>query len=496
MKKKLVILLHRLEQAIRKHPIEVILSVVFSLAGCVYYESDYEFHFLAGPLSYFPVLFLLTYTLNGLTAQYKFRPLYILSAFFFIPFLWLDKEKIWTPTYAVSLVVVQLLYLISSWKRDNDEFVRIGLRYLKSLLSAGLLAGIAYQLAFSIYASIRYIFEIWEDGYRGFYTESAYLIFICGMPLLFLMFNQEREEKEESRNRLFEVLLNYVLSPALLIYAVILYLYFIKVAVLWSLPKGAVAYIVVSFISATFVLKGCQVFLSKRYYEWFYKYASFAVLPALVMYWIGVYYRINQYGFTEPRVYLVSVGAVLTALTILFFTKRWGRYLYASCLAIVFLGVVTYIPGITAKDIERISQEGRGNDPDDSRRYEDPYIFLENKYPVDVSAYSTLLPVGDYKKPDKMWTTISRDSLFLYDKTEKILYSESLFKFWNNQLEHAGLTPSDSIPQESYPSLLELEMDSAKLVFQTITLYRKCPDSICRISYITPAYYLTKYKSE
>lgn len=225
---------------------------------------------------------------------------------------------------------------MSSWKKENDEFVRVALRYMKAMLSAGLLAGIAYLLAVSIYVSIQYIFEIWQGSDRRFYTEAAYIIYMCAMPLLFLMFNQAKEEGEESRNRLFEVLLNYVLSPALLIYAVILYLYFIKVAVLWSLPKGAVAYIVVSFVSATFILKGCQVFLSKRYYDWFYRYASLAVLPALVMYWIGVYYRINEYGFTEPRVYLVAVGGILTGLVALFFTRQWGRYLYAACLAIVF----------------------------------------------------------------------------------------------------------------------------------------------------------------
>lgn len=89
--------------------------------------------------------------LNGLTVQHKLRPLYFLSAFFFIPFLWLDKDEIWEPTYLVSLIVVQLLYLVSGWKRDNDEFVRVGLRYVKSLLSAGLLAGIAYLLAISIF---------------------------------------------------------------------------------------------------------------------------------------------------------------------------------------------------------------------------------------------------------------------------------------------------------------------------------------------------------
>ena len=109
------------------------------------------------------------------------------------------------------------------------------------------------------------------------------------------MFNERRERSWlPFKSKLFDVLLNYVLSPALLIYAVILYLYFIKIAVLWSLPKGAVASIVVSFTAAAFILKGCQVFLTRRYYDWFYDHASLAVFPALVMFWIGTLYRIYR----------------------------------------------------------------------------------------------------------------------------------------------------------------------------------------------------------
>ncbi len=298
MRKKLEILAARLRQAVRMHPVEVLLSVAFSLLGCFHYENAFAYRFLTAPLAYFPVLFLVTFTLNGWTAQHKFRPLYYLSAFFFIPFLWIERDNFWTATYLVSLIVVQLFYLVSGWKRDNDAFVSTGLRYLRALFSAGLLAGIAYLLALSIYYSVQYIFEIGHSYDRDFNTDSAFLIFMCGMPLLFLMFIQKKEG-EETPNRLFEVLLNYVLSPALLIYAVILYLYFIKIAIQWSLPKGAIAYIVVSFISATFILKGCQAFLRKRYYDWFYRFSSLAVLPALVMYWVGTYYRINEYGFIE-----------------------------------------------------------------------------------------------------------------------------------------------------------------------------------------------------
>lgn len=499
MKKKIEAIMIRLRSAVRQHPVEVFMSVVFSLAGCVHFESGYEYDFLVGPLSYFPILFLATYTLNGLTkpgspaAAIRLRPIYYLSAFFFIPFLWMTDTAIWTPTYLVSLVVIQLVYLISGWKRDNDDFVRIALRYLKAMLSAGLLAGVAYLLAISINASIRYIFEIWEDSYRWFYTEAAYLIFMCGMPLLFLMFNQEKEERDESRNRLFEVLLNYVLSPVLLIYAVILYLYFIKVAVLWSLPKGAVAYIVVSFISATFILKGCQVFLSKRYYDWFYKYASWVVLPALVMYWIGTYYRINQYGFTEPRVYLVAVGGILTGLVVLFLTKRWGRYLYAACLAVVLLSAVTYIPGITAKDIERISQEGRENEPGHERHYDRySYMEIDNKYPIDLSGYQLLIPVTGYQNDNCMYTINNNDTLRLFNKDNAVIYSEALPSFWEGQLKKAGVNPTDTIPEAAFPNLLVLDMDSAKLIFQSIHLYRPSVDSAYTISYMTPSFYLKK----
>lgn len=493
MKKKIKELITRLQLAIRLHPVEVLLSVAFALMGCIHFECGYEYKFLEGPLVYFPVLFLITYTLNGLFSQKRYRWIYFLSAFFCLPFFWWTMTKIWTPIYLVSLIVVQLLYLVSGWKKDNDAFVRVALRYLKAMLSAVLLAGIAYLLAVSIYVSIQYIFEIWQGSDQRFYTEVAYLIFMCAMPLLFLMFNQEREEGEETRNRLFEVLLNYVLSPALLIYAVILYLYFIKVAILWSLPKGAVAYIVVSFVSATFILKGCQVFLSKRYYDWFYRYASLAVLPALVMYWIGVYYRINQYGFTEPRVYLVAVGAILTVLVGLFFTRRWGRYLYAACTAVIFLSAVTYIPGITAEDIERISQTRRDNYPPKETTYDfRSFIELDGVSPVDISNYRTLIPVSGYRSANGMWTTIERDTFYIFNKAEETVYSEDISTFWNNQLSKAGIHPGDTIPEEAYPILLEFDMDSAKLVFQTISLYRSSPDSAYTVSYMTPACYLQK----
>ena len=141
MKKKIEALLKRLQIAVRHNPAEVVLSVLFCCFGCALYETSWAR--LAVVVYYFPVLFLITCTLNSMTEGSRWRFAYYLSVLFFIPFFWKEKD-FWSVFYWVTLVVVQLLYLVCDWRRDNDRFVRKGLCYLRAMLSAGLLAGIAW----------------------------------------------------------------------------------------------------------------------------------------------------------------------------------------------------------------------------------------------------------------------------------------------------------------------------------------------------------------
>ena len=413
---------------------------------------------------------------------------YYLSVLFFIPFS--GRIRFLVCFYCVTLVVVQLLYLVCDWRQDNNRFVRKGLCYLQAILSAGLLAGIAWLLSLSIYFSVSIFFEIWQYGERRFMAYSSSIAFAGILPLLFLLFNRE-EEKEAGVNKLFNVLLNYVLSPALLIYAVILYLYFVKVTVLWSLPKGAVAYIVVSFISATFILKSCQPFLERRYYEWFYRYSSWIVLPALAMYWVGTFYRINQYGYTEARVYLVVVGAILTGTVLLFFSD--GQLIICiTVVCIVLLSSVTYIPGITARDIERISQEKRGNYPiSESQDNYYEYVTLTDYSPLDVTGYEMLQTVRSYDEGG-VNSMMRMDTFYLCDKKQHVIFEAKTDSLLFRQMEKQGLAPTDSIPKSLYPEILRLDLDSALYVFGEISAYRSSPDSTYTVSYMGGGYYLKK----
>lgn len=488
MKKRLEVMWEQARMAVRSNPVEVLLAILVCWLNCYRYEKGevYAYDML---IHYFPVLFLFTYMLNSRFKEGKLRAIYYLSAVICLFFLGFTERWELSATYIVSLVVIQLVYLVSGWKRDNQTFMGEGLRYLRALLSSGLLAGIIWLLSLSIYFCITYIFEIWEKTGNNIFIYIPCLSFMGVMPLLFLMFNEKKDEVDFKENRLFDVLLNYVLSPALLIYAVILYLYFIKIAILWSLPKGAVAYIVVSFTSAVFLLKGCQVFLAHRYYDWFYNRASLVVIPTLVMYWIGSLYRIHEYGFTELRVYLVVVGMILTGVAFLFFSNRWGRYLFVALWAIGLLVVVTYIPGITAQDIERISQADRDNNRD-KMEIIPVYLEISSNEPIPIEGYHSLEKITNYDGIDGIINLdFKGDTLSVLDKNGTLMYQQSTEDFLGGQMAKVGLTWRDTIPVSAYPEFLQLELDSGKVVLESIHMMR---DTVYHVNSVYGDVYLKR----
>lgn len=176
-----------------KHPVEVLLSVVFGLAGCLHFGSGSRYDFLVGPLSYFPVWFLVSYALNALTGEgasrgfARWRVLYYLSVFFFVSSLGMGAADIWSPTYAALLVATQLVCFACCRKI-------FALRYLKAALVAELIACAVYLSTVLVYVTLQHAFGIGEGYDRWFCVKTAYIVFMCGMPLMFLLFVRERAE--------------------------------------------------------------------------------------------------------------------------------------------------------------------------------------------------------------------------------------------------------------------------------------------------------------
>ena len=355
---KIRIFIGKLGETLRLAPAEIFTTVYAFVTFTLAYEkvSPIQEEYIALA----PLVFGLSFILNRL-CHGKWRLIYYLSPLVYVLFIKTDlKDWITSTEYIIALLICPLAVILSDWIKDNKRFAERIIRYLVDWVAAGLLALVAYLLVNAIVYSFGYIFDLHIPSKFSFYAFLSASILLT--PLCFLTFNRQSEQTPDRPipgNSFLDILARYVLTPAAWIYTIILYLYFVRIAITWSLPRGGIAYLVFGFILFATILKALQPLLQKQPCKWFYERFSLISLPALIMFWIGVGYRINQYGLTEDRIYLIVCGVVMTLTIGLFFSHRWGRYLYATLSAVVLLALVTYIPGIRAGQLDLLSQNLR-----------------------------------------------------------------------------------------------------------------------------------------
>ena len=355
---KIRIFIGKLGETLRLAPAEIFTTVYAFVTFTLAYEkvSPIQEEYIALA----PLVFGLSFILNRL-CHGKWRLIYYLSPLVYVLFIKTDlKDWITSTEYIIALLICPLAVILSDWIKENKRFAERIIRYLVDWVAAGLLALVAYLLVNAIVYSFGYIFDLNIPAKFSFYAFLSASILLT--PLCFLTFNRQSEQTPDRPipgNSFLDILARYVLTPAAWIYTIILYLYFVRIAITWSLPRGGIAYLVFGFILFATILKALQPLLQKQPCKWFYERFSLISLPALIMFWIGVGYRINQYGLTEDRIYLIVCGVVMTLTIGLFFSHRWGRYLYATLSAVVLLALFTYIPGIRAGQLGLLSQNLR-----------------------------------------------------------------------------------------------------------------------------------------
>lgn len=334
----------------RRFPVETALGVVFYIIALCFLLSAKEDEDIL--LLYLP-LQALTFWLGRVN-----RIAYVASFFLFVPLLAIDlRPFLWSSGFFFMYVLAGLLLLVGNRKMDNRHFVAHAAHVTSRMFAAMAVTGILTLAVVAVIASFLYIFEIKDN--RNVYAYVLEFIWIVLAPLIcFALIRQDGDEARES-NATTKVILNYILSPAVIVYTAILYVYFLKIAVTWELPKGGVAWLVMGFITAA--LTGCmsQTLLGRRYYDWFYGRFTLIAVPPLILYWVGLIHRICQYSFTENRVYMVVAGVLMTCFVLMLLRERTRRYqLMVVCLGAAII-IFTYIPGITAKSIGQYCQKHR-----------------------------------------------------------------------------------------------------------------------------------------
>ena len=361
MNTKVKTILQQLLQSPRRFPVELALGVVFFIIAVWDSETrewsektaEYVSAVNGDILWFFVPLMALTFWLHRVN-----RWAYYASFFLFLPLMALNlKPFLWTFGFAFTYVLAAILLIIGYRKMDNRSFAAHALHVVTQMFFGLLISGLLYMAVLAIMASFFYIFGI--DEPHHFYEHIAQFIFFVLAPQICCTLVRQNEDEVVEPFKILRLILNFILSPAVIIYTVILYTYFIKIAFEWDLPKGGVAWMVMGFITAALIGRVAQSILSQRYYDWFYKRFTLIAIPPLIMYWIGSIYRIRLYSFTESRFYLMVAGALMTLFVLMLFRERTRRY---QLMALIFGAAIilfTYIPGISAKSIGLACQKQR-----------------------------------------------------------------------------------------------------------------------------------------
>ena len=336
--------------------------------------------------------FFLCYFLHQFKDRHKLlEVLYYLCWFAWIPLLlWCSDPDGWSVGIAYLLTGVALI--IGTEKMDNISFGRNILSVALKLAEGVAVGLLLWLVILVIAASTQFLFDLTlPEEYMAY---PSVFIWIVITPLLCCSLLSNPSEPGKGEN-LLRIMVDVILSTALVIYAAILYVYIIRILLNWELPKGGVAYAVLGFLCVAMVCYLLRLQVEKRHYEWFYKAFPSLALAPLVLLWIGVFRRIGEYGLTEARVYLLVVSALMTLFVGMLFSERSRRFQLMALILAASAFLFTYVPGIRAKDFGRRSQQERSEERISEVKDEVPFQKDTTNTGDDVSLSTPGLLLGD-----------------------------------------------------------------------------------------------------
>ena len=159
-----------------------------------------------------------------------------------------------------------------------------------------------------------------------------------------------------------KIFAQYILLPIAALYLGILYAYEIKILIAFTLPKGWVSTLVLAY-----AVLGLFCFLllhpikdndENKWVKSTLKYFYWSIIPLLVLLFVSVFVRINQYGITTERYYILGLSLWLAGITFYgVISKNLNIKLIPISLAIVHLFMV--IGPVNGFMVSRISQQNR-----------------------------------------------------------------------------------------------------------------------------------------
>ncbi|MGV3508042.1 MAG: DUF4153 domain-containing protein, partial [Sphingobacteriaceae bacterium] len=205
------------------------------------------------------------------------------------------------------------------WQFNKTLFLRFltGVLY-SGVLYVGLCAAVAsmnFLFNFDFQSDTFSIMGVWIIGM--FQT----IFFLAGVP------SDLRSLQEDlSYPKGLKLFTQYVLIPLASVYVVILLSYEIKILVQWNLPKGLVSSLILGYavfgILSFLLIYPLRNLEENKWIKTFSKSFYFLLVPLLILLYLAIYTRVENYGITEGRYFLIVLALWLSFITLYFLLSK------------------------------------------------------------------------------------------------------------------------------------------------------------------------------
>ena len=391
----------QIKNAVSAHPIEIFLISAFAI-GIWFVELGTQ---KGDHLAYWifePMLFIFVY-LSRPYSWYRFSWIVPLVALAIIGMtndsaeFYLSSPKFWGANFIALLVLLGFPF-----EKNNQGFTyrnftnlfHLGLATAVCLLVFGLVAAILSTITTLFNVEFSYSFDSHFYPSLGIFTQ----------PLFFLVFQQRQAKSEMTLNRIFEILVNFVLAPALMIFTVLLYAYVVQIIFEGVLPKGMLANITLPYLLGGLGVYALRSICAKARWETFFKFYPYLAIVPIVLLWLAIDRRISAYAWTEQRIYLVALATAITIAYAILTVPKIRQYRLISAVVILAIFAMTWV--VKPQEIAYQSQTARFeqllkklNLSDDSGKIRDDVDFverLENMPKSELKDWKELDSVSDY----------------------------------------------------------------------------------------------------
>lgn len=237
------------------------------------------------------------------------------------------------------------------YKRTGIGFSEYVLKVFSNMMKAFI---VFWLLSFGVLFITGIVDALLLDGYS--YYDGCFEILVVGLYLAPMCLSALRDMTNEPGTFL-KTIVKYILLILSACGMAIVYLYVVKIILLWEIPSNEVF----SIVSALFCL-GMPVWLMAEYYKdnsRYYKVFSklpYLFAPLMILQLYSMVVRIGQYGVTPGR-YMGMMLILFEAAALFiwhFRKKKRERMLPFLCLLVV---IAVFVPGINMYRISNLCQQ-------------------------------------------------------------------------------------------------------------------------------------------